>query len=131
MTTTTRTSSSTTRTTTSPSTTSTTNSTRERLFEAYKDCLGVDPPGFVASQIIDWAAVVGEEVILYALQEAACAPRPSWRYALAIIRSCEGIRIPPAREPGMTLRDRIEIGRSMLQYRKRRAQSDDSTELPL
>ena len=126
MTTTTRTSSSTTRTTTS-----TTNSTRERLFEAYKDCLGVDPPRFVASQIIDWAAVVGEEIILYALQEAACAPRPSWRYALAIIRSCEGIRIPPAREPGVTLRDRIEIGRSILQYRKRRAQSDDSTELPL
>ena len=97
-------------------------------------CLGVAPSTFVASQMEEWAGIVGEEVIRYALEEAACAPRPSWRYAMAIIRSCEGIHIPPAREPGITIRERIEIGRSMLQYRTQhqpaRRYSDDETTMP-
>lgn len=126
----TTTSSSRTRTSTTRTTTSTSNSTKARLLEYYQVCLGIAPPSFVASQIEEWLAIVGEEVIRYALEETACAPRPSWRYAMAIIRSCEGIHIPPAREPGITIRERIEIGRSMLQYRQRRQTTDDSTQMP-
>lgn len=118
-------------TTTSRSSTSTTNSTREAS-ELYLYCLGQKPTPLVQSQLQEWSDKVGITVLRYALEEAASAPRPSWRYALAILRSCEGIKLPAHRE-GLSDREAIEVGRAMLQTRRQRTamSNDDETYLPL
>lgn len=114
----------------SASSTSSTSSTRAQLEALFEYTLGQRPSAFVTDELIEWEATTGMDVIRYALQEAAAAPRPSWKYARAILQRCKGIQLPAPR-PGLTLTQRIEIGRGALdRKRKRDLATDDSTILP-
>lgn len=114
----------------SATSTSSTSSTRAQLEELFEYTLGQRPPAFVTDELIEWEATTGIDVVRYALQETAAAPRPSWKYARAILQRCKGIQLPAPR-PGLTLTQRIEIGRGALERkRKRDLATDDSTIIP-
>lgn len=84
-------------TTTTSSTTSTTSTTTKKtitrydmsLIETeYRDAIGHTMPQSIANWVQSEILLghMDTEDILYALHETAMAPRPSWRYAMAIIR---------------------------------------------
>lgn len=130
--TTTRTSTSTT-TRSSTSSTSSTSIDEELYISLYKEALNAVPSRVVVNQMRVMVQQSCVDVLRYALQEAACAPFPSWRYALAIMRSCSGIRITVA--PGQSLRDAVEIARGWKEHQERRRlrqlhMQDDETQLP-
>lgn len=134
--TTTRTTTRTSSTTTSSSSTSTSTSKEKHLFflsNLYKDAFLVKPSKIVLNQMQIWEQRTSVDVLRYALEEAACAPVPSWRYAMAILRSCDGIHVTVG--PGQSLRDAIELARGWQDYQERRnsrmmAYSDDETQIP-
>lgn len=59
----------------------------EELKETYRYALGKSMPPWTVQEVQD-ALLKGvpDVYYLYALREAAAAPRPSWAYALAIVR---------------------------------------------
>lgn len=134
--TTTRTTTRTSSTTTSSSSTSTSTSKEKHLFflsNLYKDAFLTNPSKIVLNQMQIWEQRTSVDVLRYALEEAACAPVPSWRYAMAILRSCDGIHVTVG--PGQSLRDAIELARGWQDYQERRnsrmmAYSDDETQMP-
>lgn len=133
--TTTRTTSSRTRTTSTTSSTSTSSTSIDEavLISLYKDALGLAPSRFVVNQMITLVQGSCLDVLRYALQEAAMAPYPSWRYAAAIMRSCQGINVTVA--PGQRLGEAIETARGWKIYQERRRlrllnQQDDETAMP-
>ena len=134
--TTTRTTTRTSSTTTGSSSTSTSTSKEKHLFflsNLYKDAFLAKPSKIVLNQMQIWEQRTSVDVLRYALEEAACAPVPSWRYAMAILRSCDGIHVTVA--PGQSLRDAIELARGWQDYQERRnsrmmAYSDDETQMP-
>lgn len=125
----------------STSTTTTTTTTKAFLVNLYQDAFGHRPTPLIVRQLEDWILQVGPVVVEYAITEAAIAPTPSWRYALAILRNCEGIYIKE-RNPNRSLRMEVDIHRSWrdLQRRKRAPSpigarrpthfSDDETQMP-
>lgn len=88
----------------SRSTTSTTNGRKhdenlmdlESIKRMYHDCLSLTMPGHIENQVAYWLETnfVPPEYVMYALQEASMAPRPSWKYALAIIRRLGNEKYP-------------------------------------
>ena len=50
-------------------------------------------PLCIEKQAISFANDIGEESVIDAIYETALAPRPSWRYTLAILSRCrnEGV----------------------------------------
>lgn len=133
--TTTRTTSSRNRTTSTTSSTSTSSTSIDEavLISLYKDALGLVPSRFVVNQMITLVQGSCMDVLRYALQEAAMAPYPSWRYAAAIMRSCQGINVTVA--PGQHLGEAIETARGWKIYQERRRlrllnQQDDETAMP-
>lgn len=120
----------------SSGTTSTTSSNKARadqeLFEMYHEAFGIKPSRLVLQQMYDWMQETSIDVLQYALMEAACAPSPSWRYALAILRDCQGLHVMA--KPGQSLRQAVEIARGMRCYqqsqRRRYLYSDDETRMP-
>lgn len=54
----------------------------------YHNCLGMAMPKHLQDQVRGWLEgnTIPAEYFLYGLQEAAYAPRPSWRYAMAVVR---------------------------------------------
>lgn len=60
----------------------------EVIKHRYYECLGMQMPGHIVQQVHGWleAGYMPTEYFLYGLQEAAMAPRPSWRYAMAVVR---------------------------------------------
>ena len=110
-------------------TTTTTNSTRDDLVDMFQESIGIIPPALVVSEMEEWLVKVGYDTLRYALHETACAPRPSWRYASAILRRCEGIKV--VHRPGVTSREAVELGRAGLELRRHRARmTDDETMMP-
>ena len=85
----------TTTTSTSTSSTSSTTTTSSTIFqdlegikEAYQDALGRTMPQSIASYVQSEILMgrMDAHDVHYALMETAAAPRPSWRYAMAIIK---------------------------------------------
>lgn len=81
----------------------------ENLWITYRDCIGEKPSPMILRAMCTWCERVGYEVLEYALMETAAAPRPSWRYAQAILRQCEGLRIE--KRPGETIYQAIKRAR--------------------
>lgn len=81
----------TTTTSTTTATTTTTTSTfveeMSEFREMYRDALGREMPRFIEADILSRLLTGKNDSIdiQYALQETAAAPRPSWRYASAIL----------------------------------------------
>lgn len=123
----------TTRTTTSRTSSTSTSSTsidEAVMISLYKDALGLVPSKVVVNQMVTLVQGSCMDVLRYALQEAAMAPYPSWRYAAAIMRSCQGINVTVA--PGQHLGEAIENARGWKIYQDRRRlrllnQQDDET----
>lgn len=103
----TTTSSSTTATSSSTTTNTTTTTTNGRdsddilmdvelIKKRYYDCLGTTMPEYLASQVHGYLQgnTIPCEYFLFGLQEAATAPRPSWRYAMAVVRRLAQERYP-------------------------------------
>mgnify|MGYP003485357424 CR=1 FL=1 len=116
----------------STSSTSSENSWGIILPQLYEEAFGSFPSRLVLRQMFDWVELTSLDVLRYALQEAACAPAPSWRYALAILRDCNGLHVTA--KPGQSLRIAVETARGARIYeerkRKRLIYSDDETRLP-
>lgn len=68
----------------------------ESIKRAYHDCLSLTMPEHIENQVKYWLEenVFPPEYIIYALQEASMAPRPSWKYAMAIIRRLSNEHYP-------------------------------------
>lgn len=130
--TTTTTTSSSSCTTSSSSTTTTTTTNDQDLQELYMITIGSRPSQLVLRQMSDWVQLTSMDVLQYALEEAACAPAPSWRYALAILRDCQGLHVTA--KPGQSIRVAVETARGYRYYQqsqRRRLQfSDDETITP-
>lgn len=60
-----------------------------------RDCLGVEPTPFLLQNASWWLRQFNddERILMYALHQTAMAPRPSWRYTVAILTRCrnEGV----------------------------------------
>lgn len=68
----------------------------EALREKYLACIGRPMPPSVHRQLLlDLIDGGHYEYYSYALDEAAIAPQPSWRYVLAIIRRLYRDNVPP------------------------------------
>lgn len=68
----------------------------EALREKYLLCIGRPMPPSVHRQLLlDLIDGGHYEYYSYALDEAAIAPQPSWRYVLAIIRRLYRDQVPP------------------------------------
>lgn len=68
----------------------------EALREKYLLCIGRPMPPSVHRQLLlDLIEGGHYEYYSYALDEAAIAPQPSWRYVLAIIRRLYREQVPP------------------------------------
>lgn len=131
--TTTRNTRSSTSTTSSRSTSSTSSIGEEVLISLYQEALNAMPSRVVINQMRLLCQQSCLDVLRYALQEAAMAPYPSWRYAMAIMRSCAGIRVTV--NPGQDLSEAIETARGWKAYQDRRRyrqaqSSDDETRMP-
>lgn len=68
----------------------------EALRALYADCIGSPMPMAIHRRVL-LALQDGEpyEYYRYALEEAAAAPRPSWRYVQAIIARLHREQVPP------------------------------------
>ncbi len=59
----------------------------QEITSQYYECLLAPMPSFVARRVLmELQEGVPASYFMYALEEAAMAPRPSWRYATAIVR---------------------------------------------
>lgn len=67
--------------------------------QQYRYCIGEDMPQWVKDNMGMYSERVPFEYIIYALAEAAMAPRPSWRYAVAIIKRLEREAVDPQTLP--------------------------------
>lgn len=69
----------------------------EALRELYADCIGAPMPMAIHRRVL-LAMQDGEpyEYYRYALEEAAAAPRPSWRYVQAIVARLRREQVDPA-----------------------------------
>lgn len=65
----------------------------KNLWITFYECIGNKPTPAILHAMCTWVDKVGYDVVRYALNEAAAAPRPSWRYAQAVLKSCEGIKV--------------------------------------
>lgn len=54
------------------------------------------PPSIHRKLLLDLIEGAPYEYFRYAIEEAAIAPQPSWRYVMAIIRRLERERVPPS-----------------------------------
>ena len=88
-----------------PSTTTTTTTTTtisspmhsQFIFDYRSSCrevFGRLMPSSIEKQAIYYADLLGEQTVIEAILETALAPRPSWRYTLAILSNChrDGVR---------------------------------------
>lgn len=118
------------------STTSTSTSTEVNwgivLPQLYEDAFRAYPSRMILRQMYDWAQLTSLDVLRYAIEEAACAPAPSWRYALAILRDCNGLHVEV--KPGQSLRIAVETARGFRDYQQQRRRkmivTDDETRMP-
>lgn len=81
-------------TTTTTATTATTTSTLSDDFilifnQSCRDVFSRIMPAMITKQAIYYAEHLGEQTVIDAIYETVYAPRPSWRYTLAILRNCE------------------------------------------
>lgn len=62
----------------------------------YHNCLGATMPKHLSDQVLGWLKgnTIPAEYFLYGLQEAAYAPRPSWRYVMAVVRRLASEKYP-------------------------------------
>lgn len=67
---------------------------QETVRSEYRLCVG-QITDYIAYQLDAWLERAGREILLYAIHETAMAPRPSWRYCLAILTRCEAQGITP------------------------------------
>ena len=59
----------------------------QEISSQYYECLLTPMPSFVARRVLmELQEGVPSSYFMYALEEAAMAPRPSWKYAIAIVR---------------------------------------------
>lgn len=102
------------------------------LPQLYEEAFGSYPTKLILRQMYEWIQLTSLDVLRYALEEAACAPVPTWRYALAILRDCNGLHVTVA--PGQSLRIAVETARGARiraeTKRKRLLYSDDETRMP-
>ena len=54
----------------------------------YRACVG-PTTDYIRAQLRYWLDLTCEEVLTYAIHQTAMAPRPSWRYMLAILSRCQ------------------------------------------
>lgn len=68
----------------------------EALREKYAECIGRPmPPSIHRQLLLDLLDGGQYEYYRYALEEAAMAPMPSWRYVLAIVARLRREQVPP------------------------------------
>lgn len=68
----------------------------ERIKKMHQDYLGRPMPAPLAAKVLqDIDAGTPAEYYMYALTESCYAPRPSWRYAAAIVNRCKDQLIEP------------------------------------
>ena len=59
----------------------------DMLCMEYRSCIGTVTP-YIEDQLIYWFNTLSDVILTYAIHQTAMAPRPSWRYCLAIINRC-------------------------------------------
>lgn len=67
--------------------------------QRFKTCIGIEMNTYVQNSVALGLKHTPIEYFLYGLSEAAQAPRPSWRYALAVIHRLEREQVDPATLP--------------------------------
>lgn len=68
----------------------------EALRQQYMSCIGRPmPPSIHRKLLLDLIAGTEYEYYRYAIDEAAIAPQPSWRYVMAIVRRLQREKVPP------------------------------------
>lgn len=80
------------------------------LGEIYALYMGRPATPGLCMQLDQWAAEIHEDVVEYAIMEAALAPRPSWAYIVAILKKCRGMTYTPI--PGMSIKENVELYRA-------------------
>ena len=70
----------------------------EKLRLLYEESIGRQMTGAILRQLL-LSLIEGTpaEYYQYALEETACAPLPSWRYTMAIVKRLQAQRVPPDR----------------------------------
>lgn len=70
----------------------------EKLRLLYEESIGHRMTGAILRQLL-LSLIEGTpaEYYQYALEETACAPLPSWRYTMAIVKRLQAQRVPPDR----------------------------------
>lgn len=68
----------------------------EDLRERYTECIGTPMPQIIHKRLLlDLLDGTPYEYYSYALDEASIAPKPSWRYVLAIVARLHREQVPP------------------------------------
>lgn len=69
----------------------------EALRQQYMNCIGRPmPPSIHRKLLLDLIDGAEFEYYRYAIDEAAIAPQPSWRYVMAIVRRLQREKVPPS-----------------------------------
>lgn len=69
----------------------------EALRQQYMSCIGRPmPPSIHRKLLLDLIDGTEYEYYRYAIDEAAIAPQPSWRYVMAIVRRLQREKVPPS-----------------------------------